>query len=560
MIKPFIFFLFFILSGITINAQVSKTVECTAGGLSSLLTPTEKSTITNLTVKGIIDARDFYTMRSLMTTLNDINLSEATVIGYTGNEGTAGAYNYVYAANEIPNEGFKSRYKLQSITLPLSVTSIGSQAFGNCTNLKSVTLAPSLTSIGVSAFEGCNNLTFIEIPASVKSIPNKAFKSCINLNNLTIPPTVTSIGFEAFAYSGLTTLKLPPLLTTIVSGTFANCTKLKSITIPPSVTTIEDNAFEYCQALTSVNIPASVTYIGAFAFSNCALTSINIPNSVTFLGINAFYECGGLTAANIPSSLTQLLKYTFEGCGQLTSLTIPSSVTKIEFSALDECMQLSSIYCLSVNPTSAIEAPTAEIPYTTCTLYVPKGSKNAYSTTYPWKNFKNIVEIDGLYLSANTARVPSNGGNVKVDVMCSNEWSATSDADWLIQRKEAGKINISILSNPTGLKRSGVLTVSSAGAADQTITITQDAGITAIDKTENPSITIFPNPATTTLFINGIMQNSIISIYDLNGKMVLSTKKIDHSIDISRLANGIYTLRIADKNFHYSKKFVKQSY
>jgi len=45
---------------IMLQAEVSKTVvDCTAENLSSRLTPTEKSTVTNLTITGVIDACDF---------------------------------------------------------------------------------------------------------------------------------------------------------------------------------------------------------------------------------------------------------------------------------------------------------------------------------------------------------------------------------------------------------------------------------------------------------------------------------------------------------------------
>ena len=43
-------------------AQVSKTVNNTAGDLASALTPVEKVTITDLIITGTIDASDFKTM------------------------------------------------------------------------------------------------------------------------------------------------------------------------------------------------------------------------------------------------------------------------------------------------------------------------------------------------------------------------------------------------------------------------------------------------------------------------------------------------------------------
>ena len=50
---------------------------------------------------------------------------------------------------------------LTSVTIPNSVTSIGSFAFGGCSGLTSVTIPNSVTSIGSFAFEGCSGLTSI---------------------------------------------------------------------------------------------------------------------------------------------------------------------------------------------------------------------------------------------------------------------------------------------------------------------------------------------------------------------------------------------------------------
>ena len=48
---------------IMLQAQVSKNLEVTAGGLKTALTTEELNTVTKLTLTGTIDARDFKTMR-----------------------------------------------------------------------------------------------------------------------------------------------------------------------------------------------------------------------------------------------------------------------------------------------------------------------------------------------------------------------------------------------------------------------------------------------------------------------------------------------------------------
>ena len=154
-----------------------------------------------------------------------------------------------------------------NVTIPDSVTSIGSYAFYDCSNLQSITIPDSVTSIGESAFRGCSNLQNITIPDSVTSIGERAFWDCSNLQSITIPDSVTTIGSQAFQ----------------------GCSNLQSITIPDSVTSISYKAFKECKSLKSISIPDSVTSIDDRAFENCSnLQSITIPDSVTSISKNAF--------------------------------------------------------------------------------------------------------------------------------------------------------------------------------------------------------------------------------------------------------------------------------
>jgi len=87
-------------------AQLSKTINlANAGTLSTALTPTELLNVTNLTITGIIDARDFKAMRDSMTMLAVLDLSATTIAAYEGTGGTLpGAQNY--PANGIPDYAF----------------------------------------------------------------------------------------------------------------------------------------------------------------------------------------------------------------------------------------------------------------------------------------------------------------------------------------------------------------------------------------------------------------------------------------------------------------------
>ena len=84
--------------------------------------------------------------------------------------------------------------RLAKLTVPNSVTRIGSYAFAHCSSLASLTLPNSVTHIGNYAFCNCSALTSLTLPNSVTHIGDCAFQDCSSLANLTISDSVTHIG------------------------------------------------------------------------------------------------------------------------------------------------------------------------------------------------------------------------------------------------------------------------------------------------------------------------------------------------------------------------------
>ena len=187
------------------------------------------------------------------------------------------------------------------ITIPANYNSqnyaIKDYAFVYCDTISDITIPNSVTSIGTFAFAYCSNLTSVTIPDSVTSIADFAFSDCYSLVSVTIPDSVTSIGDYAFdSCSSLVSVTIPNSVESIGNSAFSWCSSLESVTIPDSVTSIGSDAFEYCSSLESVVIPDSVTSIGDWAFCGCSsLVSVVIGDSVTSIGYYAFYSCGSLT-------------------------------------------------------------------------------------------------------------------------------------------------------------------------------------------------------------------------------------------------------------------------
>ncbi|MBQ3806642.1 MAG: leucine-rich repeat protein, partial [Kiritimatiellae bacterium] len=308
---------------------------------------------------------------------------EASITGVSPASGEIAIPSSVngYVVTSIRECAFDHGKKLTSVTIPGSVTNIGTWAFnaciglthvtigssetiGNramnigawafsgCSGLESVTIGNNVTNIGYSAFSGCSSLTGVTIPDSVTSIEPCAFDGCNSLESVTIPDSVTSIGWQAFYdCSSLTSVIIPDSVTSIGDRAFYGCSGLASVTIGSSeeignrATNIGDWVFFGCSGLARLTIGNNVTNIGCWAFSGCSsLASVTIGSGVKRIEGHAFSGCSKLASVTIPDSVTDIEVYAFEGCSGLTSVTIPSSVTYIGGWVFDGCSRLARVY------------------------------------------------------------------------------------------------------------------------------------------------------------------------------------------------------------------------
>ena len=125
-------------------------------------------------------------INSGVTTLSDFYLS-----------GTTALKNVVIKTSSITTLGVSfTGSGIETITIPNSVTSFGSQSFQNCTFLKTITIPNSITSIGTQCFIGCNLLQELEFPNTLTSIGPQAFQNCTSILEYTFlsttPPTLAA--------------------------------------------------------------------------------------------------------------------------------------------------------------------------------------------------------------------------------------------------------------------------------------------------------------------------------------------------------------------------------
>ena len=137
---------------------------------------------------------------------------------------------------DLADEAFKEFYNIRTLKLPDNLTHIGYKSLAECVRLQSITIPASVTKIDDRAFENCRSLSTIQFAegSQLQAIGSWAFYNCHALQNLTIPEGVTEIG----------------------DGAFYGCVYLENVSLPASVQSIGDNTFALCSKVVRMDVDA----------------------------------------------------------------------------------------------------------------------------------------------------------------------------------------------------------------------------------------------------------------------------------------------------------------
>lgn len=275
--------------------------------------------------------------------------------------------------------GFCAFYEcksIESITLPVTLKTVGQAAFEYCSELNAVYISDLTAWCGVDfGLENSNPLykaenlylngeliTDLVIPSGIKKIEEYVFYNCKSLKTVTVPPSVNDIRYGAFGdctsiekvmisdlsawcnisfsdktgnpayYSGnlylngelLTKLVVPKDIKVLPSFSFTGCKSLTEIIMNYDIDDIGISTFEDCTELTNVQFSKKLTGITFSSFKNCyKIESLNFPDSLSNICDNAFENCTSLKEIVLPKSVSNIHSGAFKGCTSLESITVP---------------------------------------------------------------------------------------------------------------------------------------------------------------------------------------------------------------------------------------------
>ncbi len=265
--------------------------------------------------------------------------------------------------SKIANYCFANLTKVENITYPDTVTSIGTAAFENSgitavdftniiyiganafshTNISSATLSDKLEVWGSGAFSFCEALTSVVINHNPLEIPSSLFEGCKTLTSVEGVDSVIRVGKAAFKDTALTSFATVNNVVAVGDYAFKGVTGLATDGFT-KVTGIGIEAFEatgvigqvfYKAADASSVIPDGVLYVAPQAFKGLAVTSIAIPASVIEIGEGAFENCTSLATVTFAADakIRYILPRAFYGCTALNGFTVPTSVVQIGYEA-----------------------------------------------------------------------------------------------------------------------------------------------------------------------------------------------------------------------------------
>lgn len=321
---------------------------------------------------------------TLRTSLRHLDMEDARLVNDAlPDDAFHGSYIKDYklpkTLKKIGNNAFQGNFLLTELVIPESVEEIGSHLLFFSINVEKVRLPDNLEVLNGYLFTYCWALQEVNIPSKLREIHEEVFSGCTKL-----PPSVSI---------------LPETLEIWDGSAYGGIPGIEEVVIPKNVKVLK-SAFWGMEDLRKATIlTQKLTEIGDYTFHACsALEEVNIPYNITRIGKKAFYLCSKLRKVDIPSTVTRIEREAFESV-PMEVVDLPAGLTFIGWNAFAHNGNLKVVYARPVVPPVTYSCAADNLPFyysstETATLYVPKGSMDAYRASDLFCDFGKIVELE----------------------------------------------------------------------------------------------------------------------------------------------------------------------
>ena len=354
-------------------------------------------------------------------------------------------YSFPSTLKEIGFSAFATCKKIQKIYIPYGVKSIGI-CFQECTGLTTLQIPSSVTGFGYGTFGNIPNLTYLycnfstppsgmpvgpysSAPRHTLYVPDEAIEAYKKATywstwkNIkggaydattidaveTLRYTIHSNKAETIngnSYDGRAMLVYAPDPTTVYSQTYAVPDYVR---LPNgkkyAVTAINSNVCSGgMRASATLTLGANVDSIFSNAFQGkTKLTRLKLNSNLTYIGVNAFYDCRISNDLVLPYGFKKLSPGAFYN-NSFKRFVIPGSLISLANTCLARNNYLEELIINDPYWARFTSWDLTKIP-TSCKLYVPVGSVEAYKNNEKWGKLKVMAgSYDFTYNNANPNR------------------------------------------------------------------------------------------------------------------------------------------------------------
>ena len=328
---------------------------------------------------------------------------------------------------EIGFEAFATCKKIQMVHIPYGVKSIR-RCFQECTGLTTLQIPSSATDFGYGTFGFIPNLTYLycnlstppsgmpygpysSAPRLTLYVPDEAIEAYKNARYWSTWKYIKGGAFDVTTNDAMQTLRYTihsNKAETINGNSYAGRAMLvyapdptvysQTYAVPDHVTLANGKKYavtainsNVCsggmRASATLRLGANVDSIFSNAFQGkTMLTGLKLNSNLTFIGVNAFYDCRIANDLALPYGFKKLSPGAFYN-NSFKRFLIPGSLVSLGYNALAKNNYLQELVINDPYWAKSTGWDLTKIP-TSCKLYVPVGSVEAYKNNEKWGKLK----------------------------------------------------------------------------------------------------------------------------------------------------------------------------